>query len=137
MTSLFGLGFSTYDQDLPAATPGNLHSIEYFAAAMAGLIGVFIVQHWATYPSAWSSSTPARLFGARNRWIYISTNNIEAVLIGDRLFRKVALRKLYGFPSAGHAMVTATYVVINIILLFTMLEWPLPLLSDLGRRLGW
>lgn len=49
----------------------------------------------------------------------------------------VCLRKIYGFPSAGHALVVGIYVLINLVLLFTMLDWPLPLLSDFGRRLGW
>lgn len=55
MTSLFGPGCFTYDQDLPGVTSGNLHAIEYFAAAMCGLMGLFIVKYWVT---------PARFFGA-------------------------------------------------------------------------
>lgn len=96
-----------------------------FAIAVMGIIVFFTIWHWSRHfalkgafpPSSGSSPGPRFLVAP------------------SRLARKYLIPKLKGFTSRGHAIVVIVYIAINLVLLFTHLDWALT--SNFARRLGW
>ncbi|ORY62987.1 ferric reductase like transmembrane component [Pseudomassariella vexata] len=97
-------------------------TMKYYAAALCGIILLFVIVHWT------------RSLATRYR---VSTKStvLSPFVAASRLVRRVFIRKIPGFASAGHATLVTVYVGINIALSFTRLEWYKT--SNLAARLGW
>lgn len=53
----------------------------------------------------------------------------------DRAFRRLFIRKIPGFLSAGHAVLYSVYLAINLILTFTGLDFSRT--TNFAARFGW
>lgn len=97
-----------------------------YAASLCGLIGVFVLFHWTrrlcTKLERSRSSSGASFLG-------------RPFVLSTRLVRNVLIRKVPGFKSAGHALLVAVYVAINLSLSFTRVD--ATSMSTLGSRFGW
>ncbi|KAI9845793.1 MAG: hypothetical protein M1838_001531 [Thelocarpon superellum] len=115
MTALVARG------ELPV-DPRNVDALIYFSAAMGGLMALFVIGHGLqslqVKSSVAATSAPAR---------------VPLYLV--RLIRSVLLAPFPGFTSTGHAVVVSIYVVVNVLVLFTNLNYTL--LSHVSRRFGW
>ncbi|TVY20703.1 Ferric/cupric reductase transmembrane component 2 [Lachnellula arida] len=103
----------------------NENSAKFFAAAMVGIMVLFILFHWTriaykTYERRSSGKATFLKFPVRV----------------TRVARSVLIRKLPLFPSTGHALVFLGYFVATITVTFTKMDWDTPL-NFLGKRLGW
>ncbi|TVY94022.1 Ferric/cupric reductase transmembrane component [Lachnellula willkommii] len=103
----------------------NENSAKFFAAAMAGIMVLFILFHWTriaykTYERRSSGKAAFLKFPVRV----------------TRVARSVLIRKLPLFPSTGHALVFLGYFAATITVTFTKMDWDTPL-NFLGKRLGW
>ena len=127
-----------FDIDLEV-DPKNVHTTYYFTGAMAGLVVFFTLWYWSRRFSGKYGSKPqsmaARIPITGLRYVP-SPDERETVLTRmSRFIQRFTIRKVPGFPSAGHGALVFVYVVVNIVLLFTNIDWDL--LSNFGRRLGW
>ncbi|PSR98996.1 ferric reductase NAD binding domain-domain-containing protein [Coniella lustricola] len=98
-------------------TQQNQQQLRYFAAAICGLIAVFILSHW--------------LHLLLNHRSPQSNNPVRAI---TRKVRKILIRKVTGLTSSGHALVVASYVAINLSLTFTNVTISI---SGVANRCGW
>ncbi|KAK7991930.1 hypothetical protein PG988_000724 [Apiospora saccharicola] len=95
----------------------NEQTTKYYAAALSGLIGVFIISHWT-------------------RWL-INRHRISSPFLSPfvALSRRVLLRKIPGFSSVGHAMLLTIFFAINIVFSFTGFDYSGP--TNFASRFGW
>ncbi|KAK8017952.1 hypothetical protein PG991_007142 [Apiospora marii] len=95
----------------------NEQTTKYYAAALSGLIGVFILSHWT-------------------RWL-VTRHRISSPFLSPfvALSRRVLLRKIPGFSSVGHAMLLTIFFATNIIFSFTGFDWSMP--TNFASRFGW
>ncbi|TVY30564.1 putative ferric reductase transmembrane component [Lachnellula hyalina] len=103
----------------------NEKSAKFFAAAMVGIMVIFILFHWTriafkTYERRSSGKATFLRFPVRV----------------TRAARSVLIRKLPLFPSTGHALVFVGYLAATVTVTFTKMDWSTPL-NNLGKRLGW
>ncbi|KAI9732747.1 MAG: hypothetical protein M1818_007481 [Claussenomyces sp. TS43310] len=92
----------------------------YFAVAMVGLFGIFTALRWLRFTRPRSKSHDGK---------------VAMVVRISRNLRAVLLRSTYGFTSTGHALLFITYLVINVILMVTRIDFSE--LLNVGKRLGW
>ncbi|KAK8069487.1 hypothetical protein PG994_006103 [Apiospora phragmitis] len=98
----------------------NEQTTKYYAAALSGLIGVFIISHWT------------RWLITRHR---LSPSFLSPLVALSRLSRRVLLRKIPGFSSVGHAILLTVFFAINIIFSFTGFDRSMP--TNFASRFGW
>ncbi|KAL2759073.1 hypothetical protein ACRALDRAFT_208141 [Sodiomyces alcalophilus JCM 7366] len=122
-----GGGPAQFPKEYAARQAMNQEATIYFAAAVAGLIGIVTVFHLVRVAARNASLASAPTVVA-SPFFYAS-----------RLLRNVLLRKVPGLPSAGHACLAVTYVALNIVLTFThLLDNPvMSLKSNVASRSGW
>jgi predicted ferric reductase len=100
--------------------------MNYFAAAICGLLGVFIVFHLG------------RVLAQRARLGSKAPGLASPLIHASRAVRHVLIRKVKLFPSLGHAALTIVYVAINLILMFTNMDSSLMAYHNLiAARTGW
>lgn len=103
-----------------ARTRVNQQQLQYYAAGICGLMGIFIIFHWIRY--VFNKSTSRRT---------ASTNPFRVV---SRNVRNLLVRKVPCFPSSGHALLVAAYLGINLALTFTNIEI---IYVNIANRCGW
>ncbi|KAK0707580.1 ferric reductase NAD binding domain-containing protein [Lasiosphaeris hirsuta] len=97
-----------------------------YAAALCGLIAIFVLFHWAR----WLSMRTER-----------SLNRDKSSILGrpfvtvTRLIRNVLVRKVPGFKSAGHALLVLVYSAINLAIMLTNVD--LSVMGNVAARFGW
>ncbi|TVY49572.1 Ferric/cupric reductase transmembrane component, partial [Lachnellula occidentalis] len=102
----------------------NENSAKFFAAAMAGIMVLFILFHWTRI----AFKTYERRSG--------KATFLQFPVRITRAARSVLIRKLPLFPSTGHALVFVGYLAATIAVTFTKMDWSNPL-NNLAKRLGW
>ncbi|KAI0134606.1 ferric reductase NAD binding domain-containing protein [Xylariales sp. AK1849] len=102
-----------------ARQQGNELATKYYAAALCGLMAIFIISHWV------------RKFASKSR---ISTVLTPLTNL-SRAARRVFIRKIPGFTSAGHAILVSLFVAINLVLSFTGYDVSSP--TNIAARFGW
>ncbi|KAF7546544.1 hypothetical protein G7Z17_g8348 [Cylindrodendrum hubeiense] len=104
-------------------------NLQLYAGVLLGLILFFTLVHWGRHLAARyrfsSSRTLRRLPGFR------------ILLRASRSSRGYAVRKVPGFPSLGHAILVAAYLILNIVLCLIKIDWNIAQLNNPGARLGW
>lgn len=128
---------AAYD-DLVADNIKNAKYAGYLECAIAGIMTLFVLFHW----SRWlyhrigpKRPGPMAILVKMTRYAKIVQSK-SLVLQADRLTRSLTLRKVPGFPSAGHFWVILAYVAVMASLMFTNVTY----WSDLvnwAHRLGW
>ncbi|KAK7432090.1 hypothetical protein QQZ08_001380 [Neonectria magnoliae] len=101
--------------------------LKLYACALCGLILLFLVLHWARFLAIkyrWSTSSSLRRLPG-----------FMIVLTVCRASRRCAARQVPVYPSLGHAVLIAVYLVMNVALSFVYVD--LSKLSNLASRLGW
>ncbi|KAK6851169.1 hypothetical protein PG987_000803 [Apiospora arundinis] len=95
----------------------NEHTTKYYAAALSGIIAVFIISHWT-------------------RWL-VTRHRVSSSFLSPfvALSRRILLRKIPGFSSVGHAILLTAFFAINIVLSFTGFDWSMP--TNFAARFGW
>ena len=95
-----------------------------FAIGVAGIVVFFTIWHWSRHFALNRASTPR-------------TGSVgpKFLVAPSRLARKHLVPGIQGFTSRGHVIVVIIYIAINVVLLFTNLDWSLT--SNFARRLGW
>ncbi|KAI1502632.1 ferric reductase NAD binding domain-containing protein [Biscogniauxia marginata] len=101
----------------------NTAVLSQYAAALSGLIGVFILAHWLRYIAI-------RFHLSQNR-----STLLYPFITLTRAVRRVSIRELPGFPSVGHAVLVAVYVALNATFGFYRIDYSKP--TDLAARFGW
>ncbi|KAI1850219.1 hypothetical protein JX265_002116 [Neoarthrinium moseri] len=96
---------------------------EYYAAALCGLIAIFIITHWV------------RLFAIKNKLPKTLVNVLSPLAGISRQARRVFIRKLPGFTSMGHGILVFLYVAINVVLSFVGIDVSGP--TNFAARFGW
>ncbi|ROT35633.1 ferric reductase like transmembrane component [Sodiomyces alkalinus F11] len=122
-----GGGPSQFPKEYAARQALNREATIYFAAAMAGLIGIVTIFHLI------------RVVGRRGSLASAPTVLASPFFYTSRVLRNVLIRKVPGLPSAGHAGLAVAYVTLNIVLTFThLLDDPvMSLKSNVAARTGW
>lgn len=108
----------------------NEHMMKMYAAALCGLVALFVVFHWTRWlcvraERSWRPlATLGRPFVAIERYVPYSNFRITACTDGfyTRFVRSLLVRKVPGFKSAGHALLVTTYVVANVAVGFTNVD---------------
>ncbi|KAH7153348.1 ferric reductase transmembrane component 5 [Dactylonectria macrodidyma] len=107
----------------------NEWNLTLYAGVLLGLISFFTIVHWsrhlATRYRFSSSRTLRRLPGYR------------ILSRASRSLRGYAVVKVPGFPSLGHAVLVAAYLILNVTLCLIYIEWDRTRLNNPGARLGW
>ncbi|KAK7423746.1 hypothetical protein QQX98_000936 [Neonectria punicea] len=101
--------------------------LKLYACALCGLILLFLVLHWARLLAIkyrWSTSSPLRRLPG-----------FRIVLAACRASRRCAARQVPVYPSLGHAVLIAVYLIMNVVLSFVYVDFSK--LSNLASRLGW
>ncbi|KAI0386734.1 ferric reductase NAD binding domain-containing protein [Hypomontagnella monticulosa] len=115
---------STSHQDwLMVRQATNVEVLTYYAASLSALIGVFILAHWIRFilvGFGWSRS-PNRI--------------LLPFTAATRITRRIFVRKIFGFTSVGHAILTLAFVALNILFSFYRIDYSRP--TDLCSRFGW
>ncbi|ETS79288.1 hypothetical protein PFICI_09141 [Pestalotiopsis fici W106-1] len=114
--------------DVPSAKQlDNEWSAKVYAYILCGLIAVFIVDRWASF----ILGKQFRQDSASGNWssVYFYLKSFYLKL------RRVVVRSCLGFPSVGHAILVAIYVIINVILTFVHLEYDKT--NYYAARFGW
>jgi hypothetical protein len=104
----------------------NENAMEYFAAGVCGLLGVFIISHLARRAYQWGTRSQEKSF---------LRAAATPIVVVSRLIRNVGIRPLPGFTSFGHSMTIATYVAINAAVSFTNVD--LTSMGTIAARFGW
>ncbi len=99
----------------------NDMAAEYFAAAMCGLIAIFTLLHWTRL-----------LFSRSHR---IPTGLSKPFVVVSRRLRNLLVRGAPGFNSAGHVLLVAVYVGINLAILLTNVDKTA--INYVAARFGW
>ncbi|KAI5923191.1 ferric reductase NAD binding domain-containing protein [Camillea tinctor] len=94
-----------------------------YAAALSGLIGIFILAHWIRF-------IVIRFHLSQKRSVLL-----YPFIALSRAVRRVFIRELPGFTSVGHAILVAVYVALNGTFCFYNLDYSK--YSNLASRLGW
>ncbi|KAK3342994.1 ferric reductase NAD binding domain-containing protein [Neurospora tetraspora] len=89
----------------------NEHMMKMYAAALCGLVALFVVFHWTRWLCV----------RAERSWRPLATLGRPFVAI-ERFVRSLLVRKVPGFKSAGHALLVTTYVVANVAVGFTNVD---------------
>ncbi|KAI0005228.1 ferric reductase NAD binding domain-containing protein [Xylariaceae sp. FL0662B] len=108
---------------LLARSRGNAEILTFYAASLSALIAVFIVAHWV------------RVSAGRFHWSQPGNVVSRPFIALTRIARRIFVRKLPGFTSAGHAILVTIYVALN--LLFSFYRTDLSKPTDLAARFGW
>ncbi|KAK6070246.1 ferric reductase like transmembrane component [Seiridium cupressi] len=98
-------------------------ALEYYAAALCGIIAIFIIGHW-TRLLVNKRKVPGGLAKAMSPLAAVS-----------RAFRRIFIRKLPGFSSAGHGVLYTVYVALNVGLSFFGLDTSRT--TNFAARFGW
>ncbi|KAH9900225.1 ferric reductase NAD binding domain-containing protein [Xylariomycetidae sp. FL2044] len=94
-----------------------------FAAALACLMGLFILSHWLRFVAVRLGLNRSRI-------------PILAPFVAlTRTLRRIFVRKLPGFTSVGHAMTVTAYVAFNVTFAFWRLDYSKS--TDFAARFGW
>ncbi|KAH6975696.1 ferric reductase NAD binding domain-containing protein [Ilyonectria destructans] len=98
----------------------------YYAAALAGIMGLFIISHFV------------RLLVQRTR-LQLGLFALSAPFLNvARLFRRTLLSKMRGLPSVGHGVLATVYLALNIAFIFVNVDSSiLSLHYIVGARTGW
>ncbi|CZR64086.1 related to ferric-chelate reductase [Phialocephala subalpina] len=102
----------------------NQHAAKYYAAGVLGMIAIFAIFHWARYLYSLYASNKMKRSRA-----------MKALVSIVRAIRHVLTHRVPGFTSIGHAVVVLIYVVINVVLTLTYMDWSN--LTPISKRLGW
>ncbi|CZR52291.1 related to ferric-chelate reductase [Phialocephala subalpina] len=102
----------------------NENAAKYFASAFCGFIALFIIFHWTRLLYKRCGLSKKRTGGV-----------LKLPVAFTRLSRQLLTRKVPGFPSAGHNLVFLGYIVTNLCITFTEIDWTN--LVGLSKRLGW
>lgn len=105
-----GGGPSAYPAQFARRTAANEMQMRYYASALAGILGVFVLFHLGR--------VLAQRTGFANKVPFLAVPFLHA----SRRVRHVLIRKVKVLPSAGHALLAFVYVSINIVILFTNME---------------
>ncbi|KAK9774496.1 putative Ferric reductase like transmembrane component [Seiridium cardinale] len=98
-------------------------ALEYYAAALCGIIAIFMIGHW-TRLLVNKRKVPGGLAKAMSPLAAVS-----------RAFRRIFIRKLPGFSSAGHGVLYTVYVALNVGLSFFGLDTSRT--TNFAARFGW
>ncbi|KAF3008065.1 hypothetical protein E8E14_007639 [Neopestalotiopsis sp. 37M] len=96
---------------------------EYYAAAICGIIGIFIIGHWT------------RVLVNKRRIPEGMVKALSPFAAVTRAFRRLFIRKVPGFLSAGHAILYLVYAAVNLVLTFTGLDFSRT--TNFAARFGW
>lgn len=118
----------------------NQHAAKYYAAGVVGMIAIFAIFHWARYLYSLYASNKLKRSNAMRGQVsivrYASSIDMQRnLLMSHRGIRHVLTHRLPGFTSIGHAVLVLVYVVINIVLTVTHMDWTN--LMPISKRLGW
>ncbi|KAK3503495.1 ferric reductase NAD binding domain-containing protein [Neurospora crassa] len=102
----------------------NEHMMQMYAAALCGLVALFIVFHWTRW----------FFVRAERSWKPLATLGRPFVAI-ERSARNLLVRKVTGFKSAGHALLVTAYVVANVAVGFTNVDASSK--ANFASRFGW
>ncbi|KAI0473118.1 ferric reductase NAD binding domain-containing protein [Xylariaceae sp. FL0804] len=99
----------------------STHILTEYAAALSGIIGVFVLAHWLRY-------TAVRLG-------WIRSPVLHPVTATSRVVRRVLVGTLPGFTSVGHALLVTVYVALNGTFSFYRVDFGTS--SNVAARFGW
>ncbi|KAF8851173.1 hypothetical protein BDZ45DRAFT_632015 [Acephala macrosclerotiorum] len=102
----------------------NQHAVKYYAAGVVGITAIFAIFHWARYLYSLYASNKVKRSSAMRGQVSIV-----------RAIRHVLTHRVPGFTSIGHAVLVLVYVVINVVLTLTHMDWSN--LMPISKRLGW
>ncbi|KAI1126535.1 ferric reductase transmembrane component 5 [Nemania abortiva] len=107
----------------------NERQLRILAGVVSGVIALFIIHHWiqvlyARTRRSRSSPQPAGSSAVVSRFIASS-----------RYIRRILVKGRTGFPSTGHALLVLAYVIVNVLLMFTHLDYSK--LNLYAARAGW
>ncbi|KAI0107018.1 ferric reductase NAD binding domain-containing protein [Nemania sp. FL0031] len=107
----------------------NERALKILAGVISGVLALLIINHWVrvlyvrarrcrSNPQPTGSSALASRFMSFSRYI-----------------RRTLIKGRAGFPSTGHAILVSAYVVVNVLLMFTHLDYSK--LNLFAARAGW
>jgi len=98
--------------------------VDLVAIGVIGIMILFTIWHWSRFFALKRASTSKT-----------GSAGPKFLVAPSRLARQHLIPKSKGFTSRGYAIVVVVYVALNVVLLFTNLDWSLT--SNFARRLGW
>ncbi|KAE8443730.1 hypothetical protein EG329_001410 [Mollisiaceae sp. DMI_Dod_QoI] len=100
------------------------NAAKYYAAGVLGMIAIFTVFHWSRY--LYSRYAPKKVK---------RSSAMKGQVSVVRMIRHVLTHRLPGFTSVGHAVLVLAFLVINVVLTVTNIDWSS--LLPISKRLGW
>ncbi|KAH6662923.1 ferric reductase like transmembrane component [Plectosphaerella plurivora] len=96
-------------------------AMTYYAAALAGAMGLFIIFHF--------------LKSLRR---FLPAGLVAAFAAPSRLVKRQTVRPAPGMPSVGHTLVSVGYLALNVIFLFVHSDYSaIPMVAVVAARSGW
>lgn len=99
----------------------NEDLMRYYAAVLCFIIAVFAILHWTRFLVTRVRRSPS---GVTRPFAVVS-----------RFFRNILVRKVIGFISAGHGLLTLVYVAVNLVLIFVNIDSSS--MGNFAARTGW
>ncbi|KAK6580737.1 hypothetical protein PZA11_006973 [Diplocarpon coronariae] len=99
-------------------------AVQYFAIGISALMILFTIFHWSRFLYSQRVSKNMKKSGLLHAQVSIA-----------RMARHVLIHRVPGFTSMGHAVLVTCYLTINIVCLFTNMQYDD--LMPFSKRMGW
>ncbi|KAK1625522.1 ferric reductase NAD binding domain-containing protein [Colletotrichum phormii] len=100
----------------------NEWNVKVYAGVVAGVIAALIIYHWAQWIRRKTSKSTR-------------TGSSSPLAKASRKIRSLLVRKVPGFPTGGHALLTIAFIGVNIVMSFHHVDKEK--MSNFAARFGW